>query len=81
VHLNRLVKKYDLNMIYISGPGHGAPATLSNAYLQEKIRYEDQSDPFPYSFRGVGCGKILSVKSKWEHKISLGWPNFRSFRL
>ncbi len=34
VHLNRLIKKYDLNMIYISGPGHGAPATLSNAYLE-----------------------------------------------
>lgn len=31
VHLNRLIKKYDLNMIYISGPGHGAPATLANA--------------------------------------------------
>ena len=34
VHLNRLIKKYDLDMIYISGPGHGAPATLSNAYLE-----------------------------------------------
>ena len=34
VHLNRLINKYDLNMIYISGPGHGAPATLSNAYLE-----------------------------------------------
>ncbi len=34
VHLNRLIKKYDLNMIYISGPGHGAPATLANAYLE-----------------------------------------------
>jgi xylulose-5-phosphate/fructose-6-phosphate phosphoketolase len=34
VHLNRLIKKYDLNMIYISGPGHGAPASLSNAYLE-----------------------------------------------
>ena len=33
VHLNRLIKKYDLNMIYIAGPGHGAPATLSNSYL------------------------------------------------
>ena len=31
VHLNRLIKKYDLDMIYISGPGHGAPATLSGA--------------------------------------------------
>jgi len=34
VHLNRVIKKYDLNMIYISGPGHGAPATLSNSYLE-----------------------------------------------
>ncbi len=34
VHLNRLIKKFDLNAIYISGPGHGAPATLSNSYLE-----------------------------------------------
>ncbi len=33
-HLNRLINKYDLNMIYISGPGHGAPAVLANAYLE-----------------------------------------------
>jgi xylulose-5-phosphate/fructose-6-phosphate phosphoketolase len=34
VHLNRLIKKYDLDLIYLSGPGHGAPATLSNCYLE-----------------------------------------------
>src|ERR1022692_3751654 len=34
VHLNRLIKKYDLDLIYISGPGHGAPATLSNSYIE-----------------------------------------------
>ena len=34
VHLNRLIKKYDLDVIYIAGPGHGAPATLSNCYLE-----------------------------------------------
>jgi xylulose-5-phosphate/fructose-6-phosphate phosphoketolase len=34
VHLNRLIKKLDLDVIYIAGPGHGAPATLSNAYLE-----------------------------------------------
>jgi xylulose-5-phosphate/fructose-6-phosphate phosphoketolase len=34
VHLNRLIKKYDLNVMYISGPGHGAPATLANCYLE-----------------------------------------------
>ena len=33
-HLNRLIKKYDLNIIYVSGPGHGAPAVLANAYLE-----------------------------------------------
>ncbi|SFR98776.1 xylulose-5-phosphate/fructose-6-phosphate phosphoketolase [Granulicella pectinivorans] len=34
VHLNRLIKKYNLDLIYLSGPGHGAPATLSNCYLE-----------------------------------------------
>jgi xylulose-5-phosphate/fructose-6-phosphate phosphoketolase len=34
VHLNRLIKKYDLNVMYVSGPGHGAPATLANCYLE-----------------------------------------------
>src|SRR6266567_7614732 len=33
-HFNRLINKYDLNAIFISGPGHGAPAVLSNAYLE-----------------------------------------------
>jgi len=46
VHLNRLIKKYDLNMVYISGPGHGAPATLSNAYLEGTYSevYPDKSE-------------------------------------
>ena len=34
VHLNRVIKKYDLDMIYICGPGHGAPAVLANTYLE-----------------------------------------------
>ena len=34
VHLNRVIRKYDLDMIYISGPGHGAPAVISNCYLE-----------------------------------------------
>ena len=34
VHLNRIIKKYDLNMFYISGPGHGGPALVSNTYLE-----------------------------------------------
>lgn len=34
VHLNRIIKKYDLNMFYISGPGHGGPALVANTYLE-----------------------------------------------
>ena len=34
VHLNRLIKKYDLNMIYITGPGHGGPGLVANVYLE-----------------------------------------------
>jgi phosphoketolase len=34
VHLNRIIKKYDLDMIYISGPGHGGPAIVGNVYLR-----------------------------------------------
>ena len=34
VHLNRIIREYDLNMIYISGPGHGGPALVANTYLE-----------------------------------------------
>src|SRR6266545_826416 len=34
LHLNRVIKEYDLNMLYISGPGHGGPALVANAYLE-----------------------------------------------
>jgi xylulose-5-phosphate/fructose-6-phosphate phosphoketolase len=34
VHLNRVIKKFDLDMIYMSGPGHGGPAVVANTYLE-----------------------------------------------
>ncbi len=34
VHLNRLINKYDLNVIYIAGPGHGGPGMVANTYLE-----------------------------------------------
>ena len=34
VHCNRLIKKYDLDMIYIAGPGHGGPGMVANTYLE-----------------------------------------------
>jgi xylulose-5-phosphate/fructose-6-phosphate phosphoketolase len=34
IHANRLIKKYDLDALFVSGPGHGAPAVLSQSYLE-----------------------------------------------
>jgi xylulose-5-phosphate/fructose-6-phosphate phosphoketolase len=34
IHLNRLIKKYDLNAIFLAGPGHGAPGVLGPVYLE-----------------------------------------------
>jgi xylulose-5-phosphate/fructose-6-phosphate phosphoketolase len=34
VHLNRIINQYDLEMLYVSGPGHGGPALVANTYLE-----------------------------------------------
>ncbi len=34
IHLNRLIKQYDLNMIFLAGPGHGAPGVIGPVYLE-----------------------------------------------
>lgn len=34
VHLNRLIKKHDLNVLYVCGPGHGGPGIVANVYLE-----------------------------------------------
>jgi xylulose-5-phosphate/fructose-6-phosphate phosphoketolase len=34
VHMNRVIKKFDLNAIYIAGPGHGGPGLVANTYLE-----------------------------------------------
>jgi len=34
VHCNRIIRKYDLDMIFIAGPGHGGPAAVANTYLE-----------------------------------------------
>src|SRR3974390_2551694 len=45
VHLNRLIKKYDLDMIFLAGPGHGAPGVLGPVYLEGAYSevYSDKS--------------------------------------
>jgi xylulose-5-phosphate/fructose-6-phosphate phosphoketolase len=46
MHFNRLIKKYDLDALFVSGPGHGAPAILSQAYLEGTYSevYPDMSE-------------------------------------
>jgi xylulose-5-phosphate/fructose-6-phosphate phosphoketolase len=46
VHLNRLIVKYDLDMIFVAGPGHGAPGVLGPAYLEGTYSeiYPDKSE-------------------------------------
>ena len=34
VHLNRIIKQYDLNIVYVAGPGHGGPGLVANTYLE-----------------------------------------------
>ena len=45
-HLNRVIKKYDQNMIYLAGPGHGAPGVLGPVYLEGAYSetYPDKSE-------------------------------------
>ena len=44
-HMNRLIGLYDLDAIFIAGPGHGGPAVVANAYLEGTYseRYPDVS--------------------------------------
>ena len=45
IHLNRLIEKYDLNSIFVAGPGHGAPGVLGPVYLEGRYSeiYPDKS--------------------------------------
>jgi xylulose-5-phosphate/fructose-6-phosphate phosphoketolase len=43
VHFNRLIKKHDLNVIYVTGPGHGGPGLVANTYLEGTY-----SEVYPY---------------------------------
>ena len=65
VHLNRVIKQYDLNMIYISGPGHGAPAVVGNVYLEGTY-----SEVYPNISRDEGGLKKLFKQFSFPGGIS-----------
>jgi xylulose-5-phosphate/fructose-6-phosphate phosphoketolase len=48
VHFNRLIKKYDLNVVYVTGPGHGGPGLVANTYLEGTY-----SDVYPHISQNV----------------------------
>ncbi len=55
VHLNRVIKKYDLNMIYVAGPGHGGPALVANTWLEGSY-----TDMYPdIGQDGAGMAKLF----------------------
>ena len=55
VHLNRLIKAHDLNMIYICGPGHGGPGMVANSWLEGSY-----SEYYPHISQDVvGSPKIV----------------------
>ena len=38
VHLNRIIRKFNLSMMYVAGPGHGGPALVANTYLEGTVQ-------------------------------------------
>jgi xylulose-5-phosphate/fructose-6-phosphate phosphoketolase len=67
MHFNRLIKKYDLNALFVSGPGHGAPAVLSQSYLEgvysEVYPYmseSEESDPMLHPRPQVRSTKVVN---------------------
>ncbi len=65
VHLNRVIKKYDLNVIYIAGPGHGGPALVANTYLEGTY-----SEIYPDISQDEAGMKKLFTQFSWPGGIS-----------
>jgi len=65
VHLNRVIKKYDLNMFYIAGPGHGGAAIVGNVYLEGTW-----SEVYPEVTQDEAGLKKLFTQFSWPGGIS-----------
>jgi xylulose-5-phosphate/fructose-6-phosphate phosphoketolase len=63
-HLNRVINKYDLDMIYVSGPGHGGPAVVGNTYLEGTY-----SEIYPHITRDEAGLRKLFLQFSWPGGI------------
>ena len=63
-HLNRIIRAYDLDMIYVSGPGHGGPAVVANTYLEGSY-----SEIYPDISRDEAGLRKLFIQFSWPGGI------------
>ena len=81
VHLNRVIKQFDLNMFYVAGPGHGGPALVANTYLEgtySEVYPEISPDEagmrvdrfFEARFPGLSFSHIQRVIRKGEVRVN-----------
>ena len=72
-HLNRIINKYDLNMIYISGPGHGGNAMVAQAYMEKTY-----SEVYPnITYDEIGMQKLFkqfSFPKEYHHMLHQKLP-------
>src|SRR3954465_8320106 len=64
VHLNRVIREHDLNMIYIIGPGHGGPGIVANPYLEGSY-----TEPYPENSQDREGIKRLFRQFSWPYGI------------
>ena len=64
VHCNRLIKNHGLNVIYVTGPGHGGPGLVANTYLEGTY-----SEIYPHVGKNLDGMKRLFTQFSWPHGI------------
>src|SRR5664280_2884505 len=64
VHLNRIINQYDLNAIYVTGPGHGGPGLVANTYLEGT--YSEIYTNIPQNAEGME--RLFTEIQNWQ------WP-------
>jgi xylulose-5-phosphate/fructose-6-phosphate phosphoketolase len=64
VHLNRVIRQYDLNMIYVIGPGHGGPGLVANTYLEGSY-----TEIYPHIERNRDGMRQLFRQFSWPYGV------------